>query len=266
MHQIINQFNQIILYYNSTKVIIDQKSEIFYYGDFSTVDSIGFFCNMNPKADINYRTPLGFDITLPKWSVTLVQGGQTPKILYSSAEIESKETSLTYTPIAKLDLQTGKMIPEVIGIWNKQTGISHTGPLEQLSITHDNTDYFTYSTSIKVNPLDEHLHIEISQVDDAVSLWVDDIHAGFIPGGGSVSFSVTNPIQSDKWKTPNIQLTIVTQTVGLQNYGARFDEIVRGITGSVMVNGENVSNSNWTHQVGLEGEFKGVKEVIQLSF
>ena len=99
--------------------------------------------------------------------------------------------------------------------------------------------------------------MELSQVDDVVSVWVDGVAAGFQPGGGSVSFTVARVVGGEGKlnKQGESILTIVTQTVGLQNYGAKFDEIVRGVTGSVLVNGLDISSNTWTHQVGLEGEF-----------
>ena len=262
LHSVLNSHASIILHANKTTVAIGNNSEVICYGDFSTPSSLAFFCNIDAKVDVHYSTPSGLALTLPKWSVTIVQGGPMPSILYSTATVQTKPTSQKYTHIASLDLQDARMIPEPISAaWTAKPPITHSGPLEQLKTTHDATDYLFYTTRIPVTAdTGDSWQVELSQVDDVVSVWVDGVAAGFQPGGGSVSFTVARVVGGEGKlnKQGESILTIVTQTVGLQNYGAKFDEIVRGVTGSVLVNGLDISSNTWTHQVGLEGEFKKV--------
>lgn len=65
---------------------------------------------------------------------------------------------------------------------------------------------------------------------------------------------VLRPRQQAPSPAPAVDLTILTATIGLDNYGARLEETVKGITGRVEVNGRDAGTWEWKVLVGLYGE------------
>jgi hypothetical protein len=51
-------------------------------------------------------------------------------------------------------------------------------------------------------------------------------------------------------------------TLGLLNYGAFYDNVKKGIYGSIKIANQDITTGNWVHQRGLEGE----AERVSLSF
>jgi hypothetical protein len=53
-------------------------------------------------------------------------------------------------------------------------------------------------------------------------------------------------------------LRIMTQTLGLSNFGPHRESWARGLMGSVYLNGVEVTEGGWVHQAGLQGEKRKV--------
>jgi ribosomal protein S18 len=47
--------------------------------------------------------------------------------------------------------------------------------------------------------------------------------------------------------------------MGLLNYGAFYDKVEKGISGSIKLDHRDITFGNWAHQRGLEGEYKRVR-------
>ncbi|XP_022638745.1 beta-galactosidase 9 isoform X1 [Vigna radiata var. radiata] len=172
---------------------------------------------------------------------------------------------------------------EPLNIWSKSS-FTVEGIWEHLNVTKDQSDYLWYSTRISVSDSDI-LFWEENDVRPKLTIdGVRDILRVFVNGqliGGSIQGSLhlnhttsliscpsegnavghwIKVVQSLQFLPGYNDLTLLTQTVGLQNYGAFIEKDGAGIRGTIKItgfkNGDiDLSKSLWTHQVGLQGEF-----------
>ncbi|KAL9325195.1 hypothetical protein ACSQ67_005840 [Phaseolus vulgaris] len=150
---------------------------------------------------------------------------------------------------------------EPLNIWSKSS-FTVEGIWEHLNVTKDQSDYLWYSTRISVSDSDI-LFWEENDVRPKLTIdGVRDILQIFVNGkliGNAVGHWI-KVVQSLQFLPGYNDLTLLTQTVGLQNYGAFIEKDGAGIRGTIKItgfkNGDiDLSKSLWTHQVGLQGEF-----------
>lgn len=65
-------------------------------------------------------------------------------------------------------------------------------------------------------------------------------------------------IPASKFSHSSFNLSILSVTMGLLNYGAFYDKVEKGLYGSIMINNHDITVGNWAHQIGLQGEYKNV--------
>eukprot|EP01121_Diplochlamys_sp_Union-15-3_P017235 TRINITY_DN6029_c0_g1_i6.p1 TRINITY_DN6029_c0_g1~~TRINITY_DN6029_c0_g1_i6.p1 ORF type:complete len:391 (+),score=72.88 TRINITY_DN6029_c0_g1_i6:424-1596(+) len=136
---------------------------------------------------------------------------------------------------------------ETPGLWGPNT-IKSSTPLEQLSVTHDTTDYLWYVTDFTVESSAE-TTLKINNVNDLVLCFVDGINwSGPHQGRGSASFNIP------RLSVGKHQLQLLVMTVGLVNYGAHMETWKRGILGQVTLGNQPLTTGTWYHLVGLQGE------------
>lgn len=52
--------------------------------------------------------------------------------------------------------------------------------------------------------------------------------------------------------------------MGLLNYGAFYENVQKGLYGSVMINNYNITEGRWSHQKGLKGEHNRVSNIYKV--
>ena len=52
-------------------------------------------------------------------------------------------------------------------------------------------------------------------------------------------------------------ITLLSAVMGLRNAGGYYDKLTKGIRSSVTVNGKDITQGEWSHEVGLRGERDG---------
>ncbi|KAJ6740626.1 BETA-GALACTOSIDASE 10 [Salix purpurea] len=162
---------------------------------------------------------------------------------------------------------------EPISLWSEEN-FTVKGILEHLNVTKDESDYLWYFTRIYVSD-DDIAFWEKNKVSPAVSIdSMRDVLRVFINGQltGQLTpacvvfvvkswvldfFCVVQPVQFQKGYN---ELALLSQTVGLQNYGAFLERDGAGFKGQIKLTGfkngdTDLSNLSWTYQVGLKGEF-----------
>ncbi|CAK8578479.1 unnamed protein product [Lathyrus sativus] len=150
---------------------------------------------------------------------------------------------------------------EPMNIWSKSS-FTAEDIWEHLNVTKDQSDYLWYSTRIYVSNGDvlfwkenfAHPKLTIDSVRDILRVFVNGQLIGTFVGHW------VKVVQTLQLQPGYNNLTLLTQTVGLQNYGAFIEKDGAGIRGTVKITGfENghidLSKSLWTYQVGLQGEF-----------
>ncbi|QCD83343.1 beta-galactosidase [Vigna unguiculata] len=235
-----------------------------------------FLANIDEKreATVTFR---GRRYTIPPWSVSVLP--DCTNTVFNTAKVGAQ----TSVKLVEFDLPTVSNIfpaqqsshrngiyylskswmttKEPLDIWSKSS-FTVEGIWEHLNVTKDQSDYLWYSTRISVSDSDI-LFWEENDVRPKLTIdGVRDILRVFVNGQliGNAVGQWIKVVQSLQFLPGYNDLTLLTQTVGLQNYGAFIEKDGAGIRGTIKItgfkNGDiDLSKSLWTHQVGLQGEF-----------
>eukprot|EP01114_Cavostelium_apophysatum_P003339 TRINITY_DN1316_c0_g1_i1.p1 TRINITY_DN1316_c0_g1~~TRINITY_DN1316_c0_g1_i1.p1 ORF type:complete len:811 (-),score=150.36 TRINITY_DN1316_c0_g1_i1:24-2126(-) len=196
-----------------------------------------FISNMDTENAFNL-TFKGQEYIIPKWSLTII----APNLVYNTADLvlEYKQ----HKPKPKQQPQLlGNFVSyrEPVGLWNG-TGVYNPTPLEQVTFTHDKTDYMWYVADVNATA-DNTYNITISNTQDYFYIYFDGNLAGI--NVGEVQVTAIEGIHQ-------IQILVLTQ--GLVNWGSHMEQWTRGLMGSVTWNGVDITSNGWHMQAGLQGE------------
>ncbi|KAI3706213.1 hypothetical protein L6452_23807 [Arctium lappa] len=245
-----------------------------YRGNNSTCSA--FLANIDEHKEITVQF-LGHAYTLPPWSVSILPDCRntafnTAKV---GAQTSIKVVDFESTSSAKLSapehLMIQKGVPlvseswmsfkEPIGVWGDDN-FTVQGILEHLNVTKDQSDYLWYITRIYVSDEDIAFWKENAI---SPSLTIDsmrDLVRIFINGQliGSARGDWIKVVQQVQFKQGYNDVMLLSETVGLQNYGAFLEKDGAGFKGHITLTGfkkgnVNLTHSPWTYQVGLKGEF-----------
>ncbi|XP_038703868.1 beta-galactosidase 9 isoform X2 [Tripterygium wilfordii] len=228
-------------------------------------------------------TFLGQSYTIPPWSVSILPDCRntvfnTAKVGVQTS-IKTVEFALPLLPKISVLHQTvdhnktshysksWMALREPIDIWSEDN-FTAQGFLEHLNVTKDRSDYLWHFTRIYVSDEDI-LYWEENKISPAVTIdSMRDVLYVFINGqlAGSVVghwVKVTLPI---KFSLGLNDLVLLSETVGLQNYGAFLEKDGAGFRGKAKLTGfrdgdVDLSKLSWTYQVGLQGEIQKIYSI-----
>ncbi|KAI3791098.1 hypothetical protein L2E82_04702 [Cichorium intybus] len=234
-----------------------------------------FLANIDEHKTISVQF-LGQYYTLPPWSVSILPdcknvafntakiGAQTSiKVVDFDLEptLSAKNSALMIQKEVPLVSDSWMTFKEPIGVWG-DGNFTLKGILEHLNVTKDRSDYLWYITRIYVSDEDV-LHWEDNEINP--SLIIDsmrDLVRIFINGEliGSARGDWVKVVQKVQFKQGYNDVMLLSETVGLQNYGAFLEKDGAGFKGQITLTGfkngdVNITHSPWTYQVGLKGEF-----------
>ncbi|PIN25789.1 Beta-galactosidase [Handroanthus impetiginosus] len=157
--------------------------------------------------------------------------------------------------------ESWKFVKEPIGVWS-DSNFTYQGILEHLNVTKDQTDYLWYTTRIYISDEDISFWAEnqispaltIDSMRDLVYIFVNGQFTGSAKGKW---IKVVQPVHLIQGYN---DIVLLSETVGLQNYGAFLEKDGAGFRGQIKLtgckNGDlNITELVWTYQVGLKGEF-----------
>lgn len=234
-----------------------------------------FLANIDEHKTATVRI-FGEVFVLPPWSVSILH--DCKNVVFNTAKVGSQVSIKTMevdsngffntTGPGHLLLQDEKFhvskdwmaFKEPIGTW-VENSFTARGILEHLNVTKDTSDYLWYITRINVTEEDISYWEETGLLP---SLTIDsfrDVVRVFVNGrlaGSRVGHWVkeTQPVYLVQGSN---ELVLLSETVGLQNYGAFLEKDGAGFKGQIKLiglkNGDvDLSNSLWAYQVGLKGE------------
>jgi len=126
-------------------------------------------------------------------------------------------------------------------------------PLEQTSVTSDQTDYLWYGVTVNVSSEDVstgYVNLTLNCADMCY-IYLDHDFVNQITNVDSVYSSLLVPVS----QTGQYNLGILSMTMGLINYGPFLERYQSGIAGQVWWGSTVISvNMQWSHCVGLLGE------------
>lgn len=218
--------------------------------------------------------------TLPPWSVSILP--DCKNVAYNSAKVGAQKSItepdsdlalISNTSVLQKSLHQDRSslisegwmtLDEPVGVWSDHN-FTVQGILEHLNVTKDSSDYLWYFTRIYVSG-DDILFWKRNGVNPALTIdsMRDVVHIfvnGQLVGSGVGRWvRVVQPVQFLEGYN---DMALLSLTVGLQNYGAFLERDGGGFRGQIKLTGlsngdMDLSQSFWTYQVGLKGEFEEI--------
>ncbi|CAI9117606.1 OLC1v1019017C1 [Oldenlandia corymbosa var. corymbosa] len=241
-----------------------------------------FLANIDEHKSASVRF-LGRVYTLPPWSVSILPDCQnvafnTAKV---GAQISVKSVSLDIAlpregsllpqmkteDIVAPNLESWTSWKEPIGPWGDNK-FTFPGILEHLNVTKDLSDYLWYKTRVYISE-DDVLFWEQNQVKPLLNISsMRDVVRIFVNGklSGSAKGHWVKVVQPINLSQGYNDVVLLSETVGLQNYGAKLEKDGAGFRGPIKLvgfkNGDlDLTKSSWTYQVGLQGEYQKIYAV-----
>ncbi|KAG4938605.1 hypothetical protein JHK82_044398 [Glycine max] len=219
-----------------------------------------FLSNTNDSKDANVDLQQDGNYFLPAWSVTILDGCN--KEVFNTAKVNSQTSIMVKKSDDASNKLTWAWIPE-----KKKDTMHGKGNfkvnqlLEQKELTFDVSDYLWYMTSVDINDTSiwSNATLRVNTRGHTLRAYVNGRHVGykFSQWGGNFTYEKYVSLK----KGLNV-ITLLSATVGLPNYGAKFDKIKTGIAGGpVQLIGNNnetidLSTNLWSYKIGLNGEKK----------
>ncbi|KAG5062389.1 hypothetical protein AAZX31_02G067000 [Glycine max] len=226
--------------------------------------SVCFLGNAHPSMDANINFQ-NTQYTIPAWSVSILPDCYTE--VYNTAKVNAQTSIMTinnensyaldwqWMPETHLEqMKDGKVLGSV--------AITAPRLLDQ-KVANDTSDYLWYITSVDVkqgDPILSHdLKIRVNTKGHVLHVFVNGAHIGSqYATYGKYTFTFEADI---KLKLGKNEISLVSGTVGLPNYGAYFDNIHVGVTGVQLVSQndgsevtKDISTNVWHYKVGMHGE------------
>ena len=251
------------------------------FGDPAPVSSTGqiaFISNIAVDAGVDVEWK-GVKLKLKAWSVVILarkKGSEKAdwEVVFDSAEVKAKNPKVEAEKVVTVSPTLVSIAPEPIsaipGTHPTDSRKSHARSLpnaDQLRTALDTTDYQFHTLRYRLLKGARRMEVRATGLVEVGHVFADNGTCGGCVGGGTLVCSchvgegsghhaAQSPVTSDELQIVN--LTILTVTIGLDNYGARLEEVTKGITGKVEVDGVDVTDVEWKVVVGLYGESQKV--------
>ncbi|KAH0926588.1 hypothetical protein HID58_018844 [Brassica napus] len=250
------------------------------YGNISTIDfgnsasatiyttqegSSCFFGNGNENSDaaISFR---GESYVVPAWSVTILPDCKTEA--YNTAKITTQTSMMVKKPNeAEEDPSTLKWSwrPENMDnfLLRGKGESTNTQLFDQKVVSNDQSDYLWYMTTVKFRKRDpflgKNMSLRVNSTAHVLRVFVNGKHIGSQHAENGKFHYIFE--KDAKFKSGRNVISLLSITVGLQNYGAFFESVPVGITGPISIIGRNgdetivkdLSSHKWSYKTGLNG-------------
>ncbi|KAK9084367.1 hypothetical protein Scep_030838 [Stephania cephalantha] len=232
-----------------------------------------FFSNANQTTD----TTISFQdnqFTVPAWSVSILPDCKTET--YNTAKVNSQTTVFVKKANQAEDEPSSlswswrpEHVKETVN--NGLGSVSANMLIEQKAATNDTSDYLWYMTSLDLAKddliLGDDLTLRVNTSGHVLHVYLNGKFLGSQWGGdnGKYDFVFEKKVKLNEGKN---QLSLLSATVGLKNYGPMFYDVPTGVAGVELIRKLNdelivkdLSSSKWTYKVGLHGEDHQIQNV-----
>ncbi|XP_010273985.1 PREDICTED: beta-galactosidase 15-like [Nelumbo nucifera] len=264
LHAVIKSAQSVLTYGTYSTKLLGAGLELTTYVNNGTGESICFLSNANTVNDTNIVLQSnGNDYFVPAWSATIL--ANCSKEVYNTAKVNTQTSLMTKKPATTDQSEHNHQLKWVWKPEPVRDVLKGWGPLkvkkllEQKSTTIDVSDYLWYMTSVLVAKKDAKKAIlRVNTTGHVLHAFVNRRLVGSQWGqGGNYGFVFERPIML---KPGQNQITLLSATVGLQNYGPFFDLTPTGIAGGpvqLVLSGnvtKDLSSNQWYYKIGLNGE------------
>ncbi|XP_062013258.1 beta-galactosidase 8-like [Rosa rugosa] len=264
LHKAIKHCEEYLISSDPTQVQLGVNLEAHIYYKHSN-ECAAFLANYGSRSDANV-TFNGQVYFLPAWSVSILP--DCKNVIFNTAKVVSQKT-LGDPLFASTTLKPSSWgwYKERVGIWSNSS-FSSPGLLEQISTTKDTSDFLWYSISINVNEniapgQGKELFLNIESLGHAALVFVNKKPIGFGYGNHEDASFILN--EKVALNPGNNTIDMLSMMIGVQNYGPWFDVAGAGIFFVVIADLEagkvDLSDEEWTYQVGVEGEYLGLDNI-----
>ena len=239
------------------------------------------------SANVKFRSQL---FNIPEWTVLILQKQHddslhsvftTSSISPNSiTDITSRNPSRSRGRLSSIPSSI-EFIKEANGIWNHSLAQTFDRPVEQIRFTADTTDYLWYHRENLTIPIttQEVIDIEIRPPTDILYIYINGMLAhkqeiavinvnmdqkgqknsmDSSTGKNATELNFIVSIPAYNFPKSSFNLSILSVTMGLVNYGAYYEKAQKGLHGSIMINNYDITKGTWFHQIGLQGEYMKV--------
>ncbi|KAJ2616602.1 Beta-galactosidase-1-like protein [Coemansia sp. RSA 1285] len=246
----------------------------------SSDDYLAFL--INADSDPDHRTPSvrfdGLRLKLPRWSVTLVRrrpADTRPVVLLNTATLSAAARyALEHPPRFEHISAPPPDAPDPVRAdsirWRAvrlpaaldADGAVYPRPPEQLSITDDTTDFLWYRTTVRVPAsCATNQTLVLRDAGDIASLYVDGRFFGMRYDKqeelSTLSFDISALFAAGKTKKKHgeeAEIAVLSQTMGIAHNEFHMEAYARGLLGSVLLCGHDITMGTWRVSKGIEGE------------
>ncbi|KAI3996224.1 hypothetical protein MKX01_026692 [Papaver californicum] len=267
LHQVLKSMEKTLTYGEISNTDFNNSVSVTKYS-FNGISSC-FFSNANGTTDAEVSFE-GTQLIVPAWSVSVLLDCKNED--YNTAKVNA-QTSLMEK---KEEAQSG-----FNWVWRpentKETAVLGKGSfsadqlLEQKTATNDVSDYLWYMTSVDMNEQDlisyrDEILLRVNTSGHVLHAFVNGDHVGSQwATKGTYKFLFEQKIKLNPGKN---QISLLSVTVGLQNYGPKFDTVDTGLAGVHLLAKKNdeliikdLSTKKWIYKVGLHGEDSNLHSV-----
>ncbi|EPS73924.1 hypothetical protein M569_00825, partial [Genlisea aurea] len=204
----------------------------------------------------------GVNYTVPAWSVSILP--DCKREVYNTAKVKTQTTVMAReggTQTLKWEWRR-EALDDAVLFGKGQSSSKHLWDQKAID---DASDYLWYMTSVDLEEEDplfaaKNMSIQVNTTGQIVHAYVNGRHVGSnwsTYGDFKTLFS-----KEAKFRKGKNQISLLSATVGLQNYGSFYDMMEDGIVGPVqivgIINGDesitkDLSKHKWNYQVGLRG-------------
>ncbi|KAI8322136.1 hypothetical protein GQ54DRAFT_260554 [Martensiomyces pterosporus] len=249
----------------------NRETKAHVYGD--QHEYLAFLVNTDARNNATVEFD-GLELSLHRWSVTLVKktkGDLQPQVLYNTAKL-SKEVRRAQRHPPTFERVSGREDSDrgVLRVDDIRTRrldlpdsddmrVDGSRPLEQITLTRDNTDYLWYRTTVDVPKECEmgqkHRKLVLEDAGDLVFVYFDSEYLGMVHGRQDTlaTFTVDIPdaAVSDR---EQVTISILSQTMGMAHNQEHMEAYSRGLLGKVLLCGRDITKGRWLMEPGLEGD------------
>ncbi|XP_059635690.1 beta-galactosidase-like isoform X2 [Cornus florida] len=226
----------------------------------ATGEKVCFLSNSNEGQDANIDLKENGKYFVPAWSVSILD--KCNKEIYNTAKVNTPTTVMVKEP-NKAEKEPAKHS----WLW-KAESLQGKGQftaaklLEQKETTVDASDYLWYMTRVDINDTSmwKDANLFVNTTGHVLHAYVNRKLIGSQWGtDGKYNFTFQKKLTL---KRGTNFISLLSATVGLQNYGAFYDLAPAGIVGGPvkLISNKNVpmdlSTNQWSYKVGLNGEAK----------
>ncbi|KAF7801334.1 beta-galactosidase 15-like [Senna tora] len=263
LHKTLKSMEKSLTYGNVSQIDLGNSVNATVYA--TNESSSCFLSNTNTSSDatVTFR---GKQFTVPAWSVSLLPDCQNEQ--YNTAKVNVQTSVMVHRPNkAEEQPKSLKWVWKAENINDALHAKSHfllsaNTLFDQKFVTSDSTDYLWYITKLHLDKKDpiwsDDMSLRINGCGHVIYAFVNGQHIGshWPTNGNPDNYEI-----KIKLKQGNNIISLLSVTVGLQNYGAFYDKGPSGLVGPIEVIGrkgdetiiKDLSSHKWSYKIGLDG-------------